>query len=224
MDPAIPGMLKRVKFASLRWLKDTGIFGLVRESGWRRLRLLILCYHSISLDDEHRWRPTTSMPPHIFEDRLLALHDGHYNVLSLGEGLRRLYANDLPPRTVAITFDDGFYDFYKQAYPRLKKYGFPATVYQTTYYSAYPQPVFNLICSYMLWKSRGKKSVDARALEFKEPFNLTTEANRQIVVEKLMNKATQENLTGVQKDRLATQLAGLLDLDYKELVGKRILQ
>jgi len=217
-------MLKKLKRASLQSLKHTGIFGLVRDSEWRRQRLLILCYHSISLEDEHQWRPPLSMPPDILEQRLLVLRDGGYNVLPLGEGLQRLYANDLPPRAVAITFDDGFYNFYRQAYPLLKRFGFRATVYQTTYYTDYPRPVFNLICSYMLWKCREKKSVNARALGFEELLDLTTEGSRQTIVDKLVNKAAEENLTGVQQNRVAGHLADLIGIDYEKLVSTRVLQ
>src|SRR4029077_1480494 len=104
-------MLRRLKRASLHFLKRTGVFGLVRDSKWRQQRLLILCYHSISLEDEHQWRPALSMPPQILEQRLEMLRDGQYNVLPLGEGLQRLCKQDLPPRSVAITFDDGHYNF-----------------------------------------------------------------------------------------------------------------
>ena len=36
------------------------------------------------------------------------------------------------PGTVAITFDDGYYDVYKKAYPLLKSYDIPATLFVTT--------------------------------------------------------------------------------------------
>lgn len=75
-------------------------------------------------------------------------------MLPLGEGLRRLRDGTLPPRSICLTFDDGGYDFFQQAYPLLQKYGFPATVYQTTYYTLLERPVFNLVCSYMLWMRR----------------------------------------------------------------------
>jgi len=217
-------MLKGIKCAFLQGLKAAGIFHLVRESEWRRQRLLILCYHSFSLEDEHQWRPAAYMRPEVFEQRLLMLREGRYNVLPLAEGLQRLYANELPPRSVAITFDDGTYDLYKEAYPRLKKFNFPATVYQTTYYTAFPRPVFNLVCSYMLWKRGERQSIDGSVLGFAQPLDVTTDASREKIVDELVNRAAKEDLTGAQKDQLAAQFAALLGIDYKELVARRILQ
>src|SRR4029453_7086710 len=71
-----------------------------------------------------------------------------------GPALKQLESGKLPPRSICITFDDGFADFYSEAYPLLKKYAFPATVYLTSYYSAYQRPVFDVMCSYLLWKGR----------------------------------------------------------------------
>ena len=99
----------------------------------------------------------------LLEARLQLLQSMRCSVLPLGEALIRLQARELPPRSVAITFDDGTYDFYKQAWPLLRKYNFPATVYQTTYYVDRGLPVFNLFCSYLLWKRRGEQ-LPARAV------------------------------------------------------------
>ena len=217
-------MLRNFKLATLRALKSSGVFDLVAASRWRQNRLLILCYHGTALEDEHRWRPALYVDPRVLEQRLEMLKQGGYAVLALGEGLQRLQAGTLPPRSVAITFDDGTYDFYSRAYPLLKQYGFPVTVYQTTYYMDHPRPVFNLICSYMLWKRRGVVIADGKELGLAGPLDLRTEAARHRVVRGLIERAEREDMTGLQKDELAAQLAGLLEIDYEALVQKRILQ
>ena len=152
---------RRVLGASSR----LGILDGVRDSKWRQHRLLILCYHSISIDDEHEWSGTYSMSPAVLESRFRMLRDGGYNVLPLDEAIRRLYERTLPPRSVALTFDDGMYDFHARARPLLKQFGFPATVYLTTFYSDYQKPIFGLFCSYVLWRARTRMpQPDTRAL------------------------------------------------------------
>ena len=217
-------MLRKIKLATLRLLKSGGIFDLVANSRWRQQRLLILCYHGISLDDEHLWRPGLYMEPAILEQRLEILKRGGYAVLPLGEALEQLRAGTLPPRSVVITFDDGAYDFYKQAFPRLKSYGFPVTVYQTTYYSDFQRPVFNLIASYMLWKRRGEMISDGRDVGLPGTMDLRTEASRHTIVMELLARANREELSGAQKDELCASLAKLLGIDYEALVSTRMLQ
>ena len=73
---------RRVLGASSR----IGLLSGIRDSRWRQRRLMILCYHSISIDDEHQWSGTYSMSPETLESRLRMLRDGRYNVLSLDEG------------------------------------------------------------------------------------------------------------------------------------------
>jgi peptidoglycan/xylan/chitin deacetylase (PgdA/CDA1 family) len=217
-------MLREIKLTTLRLLKSGGIFDLVANSRWRQQRLLILCYHGISLDDEHLWRPGLYMEPAVLEQRLETLKRGNYSVLPLGESLERLRAGTLPPRSVAITFDDGTYDFYKQAVPRLKNYAFPVTVYQTTYYTDFQRPVFNLITSYMMWKRRGESVADGRDIGLPGPMDLRTEASRHQIVLALLGIADREKMSGPQRDGLSARLAKLLGIDYEALVSTRMLQ
>jgi peptidoglycan/xylan/chitin deacetylase (PgdA/CDA1 family) len=217
-------MKAQMRRAALTILKSCGTFGLLENSEWRRQRLLILCYHGISLEDESLWRPFLYMGPELFERRLEMLRDGKYTVLPLAEGLERLYRKDLPLRSVTITFDDGNYDFYTQAWPRLKQYGFPATVYLTTYYSELERPVLSLICSYMLWKARDKGQVDLRELGIDVPCTLTSAEGREQVASRLALGASGQNLNGEQKDQIAASLAERLGIDYQKLQQKRILQ
>jgi peptidoglycan/xylan/chitin deacetylase (PgdA/CDA1 family) len=217
-------MLKFLRRTVLATLKTFGAFRLARESDWRRQRLLILCYHGISLEDEHQWRPFLYISPQQLERRLEILRKEKYAVLPLGDAVERLYRNDLPPRAVALTFDDGTYDFFKQAHPLLNQHGLPVTVYLTTYYSELQRPVFNLICSYMMWKARAMGRADLTEFGNAEPVTLTSFEGRQEAVEQLERWAATRNLSGEQKDQVAARLAQKLGIDYQSLRDKRILQ
>jgi peptidoglycan/xylan/chitin deacetylase (PgdA/CDA1 family) len=217
-------MLRNAKLAALSFLRSAGAFEAVASSKWRRDRLLILCYHGTSLEDEHQWRPALYLAPQVLEQRLQSLRAMRCSILPLEEALRRLRVHDLPPRSVAVTFDDGAYDFYRQAYPLLKKYGIPVTVYQTTYYTDNPMPVFNLICSYMLWKRRAGQLGPISELGLTQAMDLSTNLGRHKVVRSLVERAERENLTGRDKNEIARRLAGALGIDYAALTAKRILQ
>jgi peptidoglycan/xylan/chitin deacetylase (PgdA/CDA1 family) len=57
----------------------------------------------------------------------------HYRALTMTQLVEEYYAGGLrKPNTIAITIDDGYDDFYKIAYPLLKKYQLPATLYVAT--------------------------------------------------------------------------------------------
>jgi peptidoglycan/xylan/chitin deacetylase (PgdA/CDA1 family) len=217
-------MLRNAKLAALSFLRSAGAFEAVANSKWRRDRLLILCYHGTSLEDEHQWRPALYLAPQVLEQRLQSLRATRCSVLPLGEAVQRLQARDLPPRSVAVTFDDGTYDFYRQAYPLLKDYGIPVTVYQTTYYTDNPMPVFNLICSYMLWKGRAHQLGPIPELGVTQAMDLSTQLGRHKVVRSLVERAERENLSGWDKNEIARRLAGALGIDYAALTNKRILQ
>jgi peptidoglycan/xylan/chitin deacetylase (PgdA/CDA1 family) len=217
-------MLRDLRHGTLRLLKSSGIFARVKNSRWRKERLLIICYHGIALDDEHQWRPPLYMHAQLFEQRLGQLRDGRYTILPLAEAVERLYRGELPPKSVAITFDDGTYDFYAQAYPRLKQFGFPATVYQTTYYCDFNYPVFHLICSFMLWKRRGQVLRSGRDSGIPEVLDLRSPGGQAAALDRLVGFAKEEKLTEEQKNDLAARLALVLELDYPELVRKRVLQ
>jgi len=204
-------------------LRQTGVVRLVADSKWRRQRLLILCYHGIAQEDEHLWRPALYMEHGVLESRLEIIRRGNYNVLPLGEALRRLRAGELPPRSVSITFDDGMANFAKRAFPLLQSYGFPVTVYQTTYYTEFQKPIFNLICSYLLWKRRSEVFEGANELGLVPPLDLRTETSRNAIASNLVRTAEKDDLSGAQKDELAAKLAALLGIDYQQILGKRLL-
>jgi len=95
---------------------------------WRRRRFQVLVYHKVS-SDPHPFFPP--VPPCVFDQQLNILKH-LYNVLPLQELVERSMNDDLPERAVAITFDDGYQDNYTYAFPILRKYELPATIFVST--------------------------------------------------------------------------------------------
>jgi hypothetical protein len=77
--------MKQLKRGLLHGLKQTGAFSRIVESQWRRQKLLILCYHGISMEDEHEWKPDSNMTASLFKHRLDMLRSGGYSVLPLDD-------------------------------------------------------------------------------------------------------------------------------------------
>jgi peptidoglycan/xylan/chitin deacetylase (PgdA/CDA1 family) len=217
-------ILRAAKSVILGAVHRAGVLEAVRDSRWRQQRLLILAYHGVSLEDEHEWDPELYMSPSKFESRLDALERGTYNVLPLTDALAALDEGRLPPRSVALTFDDGLFDFYEKVFPELHARGFPATVYLTTYYCEYNRPVFGPVCSYILWKARHMTAVNLRALTGEsQSLSLSTADERSAVVRAIVRVAEREELSAYEKDEIAAQLAEHVGVDYADLRAKRIL-
>ncbi|MCI0336805.1 MAG: polysaccharide deacetylase family protein [Acidobacteria bacterium] len=216
-------MLKKMKQALLGGLKTLGVFNLVQNSKWRQERLLIIAYHGTSLDDEHLWNPELFMHPDYLRSRMRTIKELGYTILPLNESIQRLYANDLPARSLALTFDDGLYDFYKQAYPILDEFKFPVTLYLTTYYSHFNRPVFDAVCPYLIWKRRDL-ILDLKELTGQSvKLDLSKADARDKANVEILGFARREKLSGIEKDLLAAKLAKQLKVDYEYLLANRIL-
>jgi peptidoglycan/xylan/chitin deacetylase (PgdA/CDA1 family) len=213
-------MLRALKLGALRIAGAVGLNSHLLDSAWRRHRLLILCYHGVSLSDEHEWGPALYLPPALFRERMQTLRRMNCAVLPFGHALARLYAGNLPPRAVALTFDDGSYDFYKVAWPILREYELPVTLYLTTYYSAYNRPVFDVMLPYLLWKGR------LRSLawpEFLPAPVVLDERGRGQARSSIRDCVLKAELSAEEKDRVLADLAARLEVDYADLCAKRIL-
>ncbi len=215
-------MLKRIKQNALKSLKTSGVFAVTRKSVWRRDRLLILAYHGISIEDEDDWDMALYMRPDALRARFEMIRSGGYTVLPLTEAADRLRKGMLPEKAVAITFDDGNYDFYKKAFPLIREFGFPVTVYLTTYYSLYNKPVFDSACQYILWKGRDK-IFDTREIAGQDvKFDLKMNASREAANWALAEYAEQNNFSGEEKNELLVKLARQLNVDYDLILEKRL--
>lgn len=105
-------------------------YGLLRQRRGKRPTVPILMYHQVS-------RPVDGAPfgdcvsPERFELQVRAILKAGYRVISLASLVRAMRQSPSPAlaRCVVITFDDGFRDQFRNAYPVLRRHGLPATFF-----------------------------------------------------------------------------------------------
>ena len=90
----------------------------------------VIMYHSIGVPNRKwNWNYLTC-PFNLFEEQLLAIRDLGYTTISLNKLYEYMVeGKDLPGKSIALTFDDGYVDIWIYAYPLLKKYGMCGTVF-----------------------------------------------------------------------------------------------
>src|SRR2546421_516354 len=102
--------------------------------------LRVLTYHRV---DEPGARPKLnpgliSATPEVFDQEMSYLA-ANYHVVSMPELLQAYRTGTpLPPRAVLVTFDDAYCDFAEHAWPTLKRYRLPATLFVPTAYPDQP--------------------------------------------------------------------------------------
>ena len=206
---------RALKRATLHTLRALGAFEVCARATAGGLR--ILCYHGISLNDEHHFRGKLFMSPAVFRARMAWLAASPYRVLTLDEAVQRLNDDTLPDRAVVITFDDGWFGCHAHAFPTLAEFGLPATLYVTSYYSQQRRPVLNLAVDYLLWRGRGA-TLDAGRVDpgLEGTFDLSDPARRQEAAALIIPYADTELPAG-ERTGLVYTLAEQLGLDPVDL-------
>lgn len=116
----------------LRALHRAGMFAALRHI--RRRSLLVLTYHGVmpGADDRYDFLLANFGASSAFE-RHLQWIGNHYQFVSLAQVAAALRGGPpLPPGAATVTFDDGFANNYRVAFPILRRHGVPCTIFLTT--------------------------------------------------------------------------------------------
>ena len=114
---------KKIIFKSFYHLK---FFDALRQL--QKNQVIILMYHRFSKATEK-----AKIPQSIFKNQILFLKS-RYNFIRLNSlaDFSVEYQRDLPHNSIILTFDDGYRDNYEFAFPILKQFEVPATIFLTT--------------------------------------------------------------------------------------------
>ncbi len=103
---------------------------------------VVLQYHRF---DESKY-PSTNISMKLFTQQIKYIVQNNYNVWPLSKIIKYLQENKtLPNRTVAITIDDAYQSVYTKAFPLLKKYTLPFTIFVNSL------PIIHESLNYLTW-------------------------------------------------------------------------
>lgn len=80
----------------------------------------------------HQINEYSNVDETLLEEHLKYLNDNNYKTITLSEYLGKKYSKK--DKLVMLTFDDGYYDNYRNMFPLLKKYNMKATIFLNTFF------------------------------------------------------------------------------------------
>ncbi len=92
-------------------------------------KTIVLMYHNIGIPPKGTTFPGLYVTPRMFRFQMWYLKATGFKVVPLKEILSFIQGEVPDENLAAITFDDGCQDFYDNAYPILKAYGYSSTVF-----------------------------------------------------------------------------------------------
>ena len=87
-------------------------------------------YHSISHFPPERNIPYDNVPPRLFKAHMRILKQENFHIIRLSQLISLMHNNEpIPPKTIVVTFDDGYKNNVLNAFPILQQEGYNATFF-----------------------------------------------------------------------------------------------
>ncbi len=175
-------------------------------------QVIILLYHRIGpMSDKWKFDP---LNPQIFEEQIKYFVE-NFEIISLKHLNRMILNGDIPEKAVAITIDDGYKDNYKFAYPILKKYSIPATIFLSTGIIDQKKLLWDEELSYVLLNT-DKDSIDIKDMGF---YKLNSDENRIKASLEIARKL--EKMDNNEKESMMEKVIDLLGVNIPDKLGKQ---
>ncbi|MGQ0793017.1 MAG: polysaccharide deacetylase family protein [Deltaproteobacteria bacterium] len=174
---------------------------------------LILYYHRVNSEADPYFEAT---PTDVFEEQIKYL-SREYRILPLDELAALAGENKTPKNSIAITFDDGYRDNLTDAYPILKRYSAPATIFLPTGYIGSGQiPIWDKL-SYNF--KRTKKNSLSISIRGQKRYELNSRPQRLLAMRDTMRDIHQSR-TEDEKRMWIEKIGAILEVeDSEELSG-----
>ena len=225
-----------------RLLRDLfyGALHAARCTGWARhrrgLHVPVLFYHGVSA--ERVGGVMNCEKKHVYAgdfEKHLSFLKRFYNPVPLSEYAAALRSGvPMRPHSVVVTFDDGYENNYRAAFPLLKKYGVPATLYLATEFVESGEMLWfdRLACAFAAtkaqrfespvesgsWPLRGEAEMTACYLRTKKRLKALPDARRREILDKICRE-----LLGAQRPDAPALFAPLKKEQIREMVRSGLI-
>ena len=199
----------------LRLMLHLGLFDLMPRVFSQSLT--VLNYHRI--DDPHvegfsTFKPNVSATPSMF-DRQMDFLTQKYNVISATDVVEWIRGDaQLPPRPALITFDDGYQDNYKNAFPILKARKLPAIIFLASNYMGNSTPFYWDLIAYCFYKT-GKDFLDIPSVG---SFSWKNDVSKDAVAHQIIEAV--KSMPDLDKSKLIESFPALMGVSLSKDVFK----
>jgi peptidoglycan/xylan/chitin deacetylase (PgdA/CDA1 family) len=182
--------------------------------------LTALNYHRIDDPFGHgfdTFRPNVSATPSDFAAQMDYVSQ-KYNVISGTELVAFIKGErQLPARAAIITFDDGYYDNYANAYPILKARNLRAIIFLATDFIGSRKPFFWDLIAYCFFHTKKEHA----HLPHLGPQSWVDASTRDIVMQQLIEAL--KRMPDTEKQKLIAQLPSILRVDLPDDAFKNLM-
>jgi peptidoglycan/xylan/chitin deacetylase (PgdA/CDA1 family) len=210
--------MRSIKAQTVRVVNGTGFcraYGFIR-SHLASQHVAIIAYHRIDEISRYPWS-IAPVTPRVFE-REINFMRRRYQVISLEELMRKLGNFEaFTHNTAVITIDDGYRDAYLNAYPVLKRYGLPATVFLTTGHIGTGELFWWDKVGYIIWNTRLSRLEPGKL----GTYHLGSAGDRRRAAETI--SARLKLLHFLERDALINRLAGICGVDIPSNLGEQLI-
>lgn len=178
-------------------------------------KVAVLTYHRIcNKNDDWSLNPLTVKS---FKEHLKFLTDS-YNIISLDDLMDLVIKREpIHEKTAVLTFDDGYKDNYTNAYPLLKKYDIPATIYLTSKLIGSGELVWADKVGYIIYHS----SVNHVKINKLGEYSLGSKFEKYQTFSLIKRKLV--NLTELEKSTFIDKLASFCQVEIPSDVGCELM-
>ncbi len=178
-------------------------------------QVIILVYHRIGPVTD-KWSINPMLHHKLFEEQI-NYFSKNFEIISLNALSEMITKGTIPEKAVVITFDDGYKDNYEVAFPILKKYNAPATIFLATGAIEEKKLFWWDLINYVLFHT-DMKSIDIQGIGSYQLISNEDKIETGLNIQEKLKKMDNN-----KKESIIEELINLTDVNIPEKLGKNYI-